>query len=41
MAFNQNPRMRLMTANLSKISDEDKHLIQNHAKVILDDIDSI
>ena len=39
--FNQNPRMRLMTANLSKISNEDQRLIQNHAKAILDGIDSI
>jgi deoxyribodipyrimidine photolyase-related protein len=39
--FNQNPRTRLMTANLSKISNEDQRLIQNHAKAILDGIDSI
>jgi deoxyribodipyrimidine photolyase-related protein len=39
--FNQNPRMRLMTANLSKISNEDQRFIQSHAKAILDEIDSI
>lgn len=39
--FNQNPRTRLMTANLSKISTEDQALIQLHAKKILDDIESI
>lgn len=39
--FNQNPRTRLMTANLSKISTEDRALIQLHAKKILDDIESI
>jgi deoxyribodipyrimidine photolyase-related protein len=40
-AFNQNPRTRLMTANLSKISSEDQHLIQDHAKMILANIDLI
>jgi deoxyribodipyrimidine photolyase-related protein len=39
--FNQNLRTRLMTANLSKISTEDRALIQLHAKKILDDIESI
>lgn len=41
MAFNQNPRTRLMTANLSKISPEDQALIQSHAHDILNNIDSI
>ena len=40
-AFNQNPRTRLMTANLSKISTEDQQLIQDHAKTILANIDLI
>ena len=40
-AFNQNPRTRLMTANLSKISVEDQTLIQLHAKEILTNIESI
>ena len=40
-AFNQNPRTRLMTANLSKIGLEDQKKIQIHAKSILDRIDSI
>ena len=40
-AFNQNPRTRLMTANLSKISTEDQQLIQDHAKMILANIDLI
>jgi deoxyribodipyrimidine photolyase-related protein len=40
-AFNQNPRTRLMTANLSKISDEDQASIQDHAKTILADLDAI
>ncbi len=39
--FNQNPRTRLMTANLSKISPEDQVQIQLHAKKILNDIESI
>jgi deoxyribodipyrimidine photolyase-related protein len=39
--FNQNPRTRLMTANLSKISTEDQAKIQSHAKKILEDIESI
>lgn len=40
-AFNQNPRTRLMTANLSKISIVDQSLIQLHAKHILNNMDSI
>ena len=40
-AFNQNPRTRLMTANLSKIGLADQKMIQIHAKSILDRIDSI
>ena len=40
-AFNQNPRTRLMTANLSKISVEDQTCIQLHAKEILSKIESI
>ena len=39
--FNQNPRTRLMTANLSKIALEDQKLIQVHAKSILDRIDFV
>jgi deoxyribodipyrimidine photolyase-related protein len=41
LEFNQNPRTRLMTANLSKISPEDQVQIQLHAKKILNDIESI
>jgi deoxyribodipyrimidine photolyase-related protein len=40
-ALNQNPRTRLMTANLAKISTDDQGLIQHHAQTILADIDSI
>ena len=40
-AFNQNPRTRLMTANLSKISSEDQASIQHHANSLLVDLDSI
>lgn len=40
-AFNQNPRTRLMTANLSKISIEDQTQIQIHANKILSNLDAI
>jgi deoxyribodipyrimidine photolyase-related protein len=40
-AFNQNPRTRLMTANLSKISIEDQTHIQIHADKILNNLDAI
>ena len=40
-AFNQNPRTRLMTANLSKISIEDQASIQEHAKILLSDLDAL
>lgn len=40
-AFNQNPRTRLMTANLSKISIEDQANIQDHAKILLSDLDAL
>jgi deoxyribodipyrimidine photolyase-related protein len=40
-AFNQNPRTRLMTANLSKISIEDQTHIQIHANKILNNLDAI
>ena len=41
LEFNQNPRTRLMTANLAKISMEDQKLIQLHANHILNNIDFI
>ena len=40
-AFNQNPRTRLMTANLSKISLEDQVRIRDHAKALLGDLDAL
>lgn len=40
-AFNQNPRTRLMTSNLSKISIEDQTQIKMHANNILSNLDSI
>lgn len=40
-AFNQNPRTRLMTANLSKISEQDQTLIQKHAQKILKDLNAL
>jgi deoxyribodipyrimidine photolyase-related protein len=40
-ALNKNPRSRLMTANLSKISDDDQAQIQSHAQHILNNMDAI
>lgn len=40
-ALEKNPRTRLMTANLSRISDEKKILIKAHANSLLSDLDSI
>ena len=37
--FESNPRTRLMTANLKKISDEDQEKISLHAKELLNDLD--
>lgn len=39
--FNQNPRTRLMVANLSKISSEDQSFIQSHAQNILNNIEAV
>jgi deoxyribodipyrimidine photolyase-related protein len=40
-SFNQNPRTRLMTANLSKITIDDQKRIQTHANGLLNNIDLI
>ena len=40
-SFNQNPRTRLMTANLSKITIDDQKRIQTHANGLLNHIDLI
>jgi deoxyribodipyrimidine photolyase-related protein len=40
-ALEKNPRTRLMTANLSRISDDKKVLIKAHANSLLSDLDSI
>ncbi|QWE16200.1 cryptochrome/photolyase family protein [Polynucleobacter sp. AP-Nino-20-G2] len=39
--FEASPRTRLMTANLSRISDDDQAAIQRHAKVILGDLNAL
>ena len=39
--FESNPRTRLMTANLAKISEVDQQSIQAHAQVILDELDAL
>jgi deoxyribodipyrimidine photolyase-related protein len=39
--FEASPRTRLMTANLSRISDADQQAIQDHAKGLLRDLDSL
>ena len=39
--FEASPRTRLMTANLSRISDEDQEAIQVHAKGLLGDLNSL
>lgn len=39
--FDTNPRTRLMTANLSKISLEDQNSIQSHAQFILENLDEL
>ena len=39
--FEASPRTRLMTANLSRISDADQQAIQLHAKVILGDLNAL
>lgn len=41
VALSQNPRSRLMTANLSKISPEDQRSIQMYAQDVLNNIDLI
>ena len=39
--FEASPRTRLMTANLSRISDTDQQAIQDHAKGLLKDLNSL
>jgi deoxyribodipyrimidine photolyase-related protein len=39
--FEASPRTRLMTANLSRISDSDQAEIQMHAKGLLEDLNSL
>jgi len=39
--FEASPRTRLMTANLKRISDTDQLLIQEHAKVLLNNLDDL
>jgi deoxyribodipyrimidine photolyase-related protein len=39
--FQKNPRTRLMTANLAKISPEDQQRIQAHAQIILQNSDAL
>ncbi len=39
--FDSNPRTRLMTANLKKISDKDQVAIEKHAKVLLNNLDNL
>ena len=41
VALNKNPRTRLMTANLSKISPEDQAMIANHAQRLLADLNKL
>ena len=39
--FEASPRTRLMTANLSRISEADQQAIQNHAKGLLGDLSAL
>ena len=39
--FEASPRTRLMTANLSRISDADQESIQGHARTILDNLNAL
>jgi deoxyribodipyrimidine photolyase-related protein len=39
--FEKNPRTRLMTANLKRIDDAEKKRIQEHAQILIHNIDSI
>ena len=39
--FDANPRTRLMTANLKKISPEDQVLIRSHAQKLLNNLEEI
>ena len=39
--FDSNPRTRLMTANLSKISNDDQQAIEHHAQVLLNRLDGL
>ena len=39
--FESSPRTRLMTANLKRISDSDQLAIQEHAKVLLNNLDAL
>jgi deoxyribodipyrimidine photolyase-related protein len=39
--FESNPRTRLMTANLKKISDEDQQSIVEHAAYLLNHLDDL
>jgi len=39
--FEASPRTRLMTANLSRISDADQGSIQGHAKTILANLNAL
>lgn len=41
ISLEKNPRTRLMTANLSRISDDKKRLIKAHANTLLSDLNSI
>jgi len=41
VSLEKNPRTRLMTANLSRMSDDKKLLIKAHAKALLSDLNSI
>ena len=41
VALNKNPRTRLMTASLSKISPEDQAMIANHAQRLLADLNKL
>ena len=40
-ALEKNPRTRLMTANLSRISEDKKALIQAHASQLLSALNSL
>jgi deoxyribodipyrimidine photolyase-related protein len=40
-SFEKNPRTKLMVVNLKKIEAEDQVLIAEHAKKILNDLESI